>query len=223
VPAAPVQIPLWLDISAVVVAALGGGFVAARANFDLTGVFGLAIITGLGGGLLRDLLLNQLPVALKSPWYLVAATAAAAVAALLAHRAYERLFALVMLDAAALGLYGMSGANKALINGLGVWPALFIGLIAATGGGVLRDVLTAKPPSIFLRGELYATAALVGLIAYTVGYKAGFDDSLIAVVGAAVTFGVRIASWRFGWSLPGPVDAPGAVRGRLRSPDDPDR
>lgn len=220
---APVQIPLWLDLSAVVVAALSGALVASRAGFDLTGVFGLGIITGLGGGLLRDVLLNQLPVALKSPWYVVAAVGACAVVGLFSRHAAKAVSLLVVLDATTLGLYGVAGANKALVNDVGVWPALLVGMIAATGGGVLRDVLTAKPPSIFLQGELYATAALIGLVVYVVGFKAGVDDNVIAVVAVAVAFVVRILAWRFGWRMPLALDTPGRIRGLMREPDDPDR
>lgn len=213
---APVQIPLWIDISAVVVAALGGALVAARAEFDLTGVFGLGIITGLGGGLLRDILLNQMPVALKSPWYVVAAVSACAVVGLFSRHAARPVVVLVVLDAMALGLYGVSGANKALVNGVGVWPALLVGMIAANGGGVLRDVLTARPPTIFLRGELYATAALVGLVAYVIGFKAGIDDSLMAIAATAIAFALRVAAWRFGWKVPLAMDAPTRIRDLAR-------
>jgi len=226
VPAAPVQIPLWLDLSAVVVAALGGALVAARSKFDLSGIFGLALVTGLGGGLLRDLLLNQLPVAMKSPWYIIAAACAAAAVGLFgsqASQAPRSLVVLVVLDAAALGLYGISGANKALVNGLGVWPAVLIGLIAATGGGVLRDVLTAKPPSIFLRGELYATAALVGLVAYVCAYKLSGSTNLIAAAAATLTFLIRVLAWKLDLRLPGALAAADRVRGMTRSADDPDR
>lgn len=219
----PVQIPLWIDLSAVVVAALGGALVAVRAGFDLTGVFGLGIITGLGGGLLRDVLLNQLPVALKSPSYLIASLCACAAVSLFSGHLSKTLSLLVVLDAAALGLYGVSGANKALVNDVGVWPALLVGMIAATGGGVLRDVLTAKPPSIFLRGELYATAALLGLVVYVVGFKMGLDDTLIAIAATAVVFAVRVGAWRFGWRAPLAIDAPEKLRGLMREPDDPDR
>ena len=130
---------------------------------------------------------------------------------------------LVVLDAAALGLYGVSGANKAMVNGLGVWPALLIGLIAATGGGVLRDVLTSKPPSIFLKGELYATAALLGLVFYVVAFRIWGGDALLAAAAAFVTFAVRMLAWKLQWRLPGALGAADRIRGVSRSGDDPDR
>ena len=219
----PVQVPLWIDISAVVVAALGGSVVAVRAGFDLTGIFGLGILTGLGGGLIRDVLLNELPVAMRSPWYIVAAISAAATVSLLAKQVEKGLALLIILDAGALGLYGVTGTNKALANGLGVWPALLLGVIAGTGGGVLRDIMTSQKPAIFVKGgELYATACLGGLVSYIVAWKLGATGPEIATAAAALTFTIRMLSWRFQIHLPGAVDAPGRLRQRFApaTPDD---
>ncbi len=215
----PVQVPLWIDISAVVVAALGGSVVAVRAGFDLTGIFGLGILTGLGGGLIRDVLLNELPVAMRSPWYIVAAISAAAVVSLLAKQVEKGLALLIILDAAALGLYGVTGANKALANGLGVWPALLLGVIAGTGGGVLRDIMTSEKPAIFVKGgELYATACLGGLVSYIVAWKLGATGPEIATAAAGLTFAIRMLAWRFQIHLPGAVDAPSQIKQRFGSP-----
>ncbi|MEI6663229.1 MAG: TRIC cation channel family protein [Actinomycetes bacterium] len=217
----PVQTPIWLDMSAVVVAALGGSIVAVRARFDITGVIALGLISGLGGGLLRDVLLNQLPVALKSPWYIIAAFAAASVVAVTATQVQRFVALFILLDAAALGLYGITGANKALSNGLGVAPALLVGMIAAIGGGALRDVATAQPPSIFKRGgQLYATAALAGLIAYAIAWDAGLPTTESLIGSAAIIFVLRVAAWRRNWVLPGPIDAPSRLRVK-RDTDEP--
>jgi len=204
---APVQTPIWLDMSAVVVAALGGSLVAVRERFDLTGILGLGLITGLGGGLLRDLLLNQLPVALKSPWYIIAAVSVSAVVAVLASQVERLTGVLLVLDAAALGLYGVTGINKALANGLGIAPGILIGLIAAVGGGALRDVATARPPAVFLHGgPLYATASLAGLAGYAIGWSAGLPAMPIAIASAAITFALRLAAWRRNWILPRAIE-----------------
>ena len=214
----PVQVPLWIDISAVVVAALGGAVVAVRAGFDLTGIFGLGILTGLGGGLLRDVLLNELPVAMRSPWYIVSAVGAAAIVSLLAKQVEKGLVLLIVLDAGALGLYGVTGTNKALANGLGVWPALLLGVIAGTGGGVLRDIMTSQKPAIFVKGgELYATACLAGLVSYIVAWKLGANGAVVAASAAALTFAIRMLGWRFQIHLPGAVDAPSRIKEKLRT------
>ena len=157
----PVTVPLWLDLPAVVISALGGALVASRAGFDLSGVFGLGLLTGLGGGILRDLLLNQVPVALETPEYIIAAVLASALIAVSA-RSVDRFIALVIvLDAAALGLYGVTGINKTLAFGFDAWSAVLVGMVAALGGGVLRDIATAKSPEIFRKGARCLPACLV--------------------------------------------------------------
>jgi len=212
----PVQVPLWIDLSAVVVAAMGGAMVAVRSRFDLSGIVGLGILAGLGGGLIRDILLNELPVAMRYPWYIVAAVAASLLVALLSEQLDRRVSLMIIIDAGALGLYGVTGTNKALANGLGIWPALLLGLIAGTGGGVIRDVMTAKPPSIFVRGgELYATACLAGLLAYVIGWHLGMNETACAIIAASLTFTVRLLAWRFQWHLPGAVDAPTKLKERF--------
>ena len=210
-----VQIPIWLDLLAVVPSALAGALVAARAKFDLTGIFGVGLLSGIGGGILRDVLLNQMPVAFKSPWYIATALVCALVIALTARRIERYLWLVVFLDAAALGLYGVTGVNKGLINGLAVLPAIVLGLIAATGGGVLRDLTLSKQPEIFQRGQLYATAALAGVVTYAILFKLGVDEAVTALVAAFVTFAVRITAWRLNIRLPGAVDVPGVIAGRV--------
>ena len=211
----PVQTPLWLDLAAVTASALGGSLIAVRAKFDVTGVVALGILTGLGGGLLRDILLNQLPVALKNPWYIVAAVIASAAVAVLAHQMTRLAWLLLLFDAAALGLYGVTGANKALANGISPVPAILVGLIAGLGGGIISDLMTAKPPAIFQRGHLYATAAFVGLVLYVVAIKLGAPANETAVVAAIVIFGLRIAARSRDWKAPQPVDVPREIRRRL--------
>lgn len=214
-PPAPVQIPVWLDLLAVVPSALAGALVAARAKFDLAGIFGVGLLAGLGGGILRDVLLNQLPVAFKSPWYIVAALACSLAIALTARRVERYFWLVVVFEAAALGLYGVTGVNKGLINGLAVLPAIVLGLVAATGGGVLRDLTLARPPVIFQRGQLFATAALAGVVTYAVLFKLGLDETATALIAASVTFVVRIAAWRMDIRLPGAVDVPAVIADRV--------
>ena len=214
----PVTVPLWLDLPAVVVAALGGALVASRAGFDLSGVFGLGLLTGLGGGILRDLLLNDVPVALTSPEYIIAAIIAAAVIALIADLVDRAVVLLIVLDAAALGLYGVTGINKALALDFSAWSAVLVGMIAALGGGALRDVATARSPEIFRKGgQLYATAVLIGLIAYLITWWIFKDEISAAIVGVLVTFVVRVLAWRLNLILPGPRQVPGAAVPERRS------
>lgn len=195
--------------------ALAGALVAARAQFDLTGIFGVGLLSGIGGGILRDILLNQLPVAFKSPWYIATALLCALIIAVTARRIERYLWLVVFLEAAALGLYGVTGVNKGLINGLAVLPAIVLGLIAATGGGVLRDLTLSRQPEIFQQGQLFATAALAGVVTYAVLFKLGVDETATALIAAAVTFVVRITAWRMDIKLPRAVDVPGVIAGRV--------
>lgn len=214
----PVSVPLWLDLPAVVVAALGGALIASRAGFDLSGVFGLGLLTGLGGGILRDLLLNEVPVALTSPEYIIAAIIAAGVIALSADLVDRAVVLLILLDAAALGLYGVTGINKALALDFSAWSAVLVGMIAALGGGALRDVATARSPEIFRKGgQLYATAVLIGLIAYLITWWIFNDEISAAIVGVMVTFVVRVLAWRMDLILPGPRQVPGPAVSQRRS------
>jgi len=179
-----------------------------RAKFDISGVVALGILTGLGGGLLRDVLLNQLPVALKNPWYIVAAVVASALVAVLAHQVTRLAWLLLIFDAAALGLYGVTGANKALVNGISPVPAILVGLIAGLGGGVICDLMTAKPPAIFQRGYLYATAALIGLIFYVAAIRLGAPAAETAIVATIIIVSLRIIARLRDWKVPQPVDLP---------------
>lgn len=207
----PVTVPLWLDLPAVVISALGGALVASRAGFDLSGVFGLGLLTGLGGGILRDLLLNQVPVALETPEYIIAAVIASALISVGARSVGRFLSLVIILDAAALGLYGVTGINKTLAFGFDAWSAVLVGMVAALGGGVLRDLATAKSPEIFKKGgQLYATAVLIGLIGYLIAWWSFNDEVIAAVAGVGVTFVVRIAAWRMNLILPGPLQVPGS-------------
>ena len=210
----PVQTPLWLDLAAVTTSALGGSLVAVRAKFDVSGVVALGILTGLGGGLLRDILLNQLPVAIKNPWYIVAAVIASAGVAVLAHQMTKLAWLLLIFDAAALGLYGVTGANKALANGISPVPAILVGLIAGLGGGIICDLMTTKPPAIFQRGHLYATAAFAGLVLYVAAIKLGAPADETAIGAVLVIFGLRIVARSRDWVVPQPVDVPIEIRKR---------
>ncbi|MCX6386847.1 MAG: TRIC cation channel family protein [Solirubrobacterales bacterium] len=212
---APVLVPLWLDLAAVITSALGGSLVAVRAKFDVTGLAALGILTGLGGGIMRDVLLNQTPVAIQSPWYILAAVGASATVAVLAHQTQKFVWLLLVFDAAALGLYGVTGANKALANGVGPIPALLVGLIAGLGGGVLCDLMTAKPPAIFQRGHLYATAAFFGIAAYVIAVRLGAPPDTSAVFAAMVVFGLRMAARSRDWKAPQPVDFARQIKGRI--------
>jgi uncharacterized membrane protein YeiH len=182
-------------------ALFASGFRGQR-RLDFLGVAIIGIMVGMGGGLIRDLLLNVLPASLQSNWYLLTATGAALVGMLLAG-VFQRLnAAIIALDAVVIGLFGAFGTSKALSIGLPVVPAVFVGVCAAVGGGVLRDILVGLPVAIMHVGSLYAVAAGGGCVVLTVLHELGATPLVAAIAGVSVTTVVRLLAVIFDLSLP---------------------
>jgi uncharacterized membrane protein YeiH len=198
-------IPLWADLLAVGVGSVQGAMFAAQfrdRRLDLLGIAIIGTATGMGGGLFRDLLLNQVPVALQQNWYLLV-TVGAALLGMLLERLFQRLGRVItVLDALTIGLFGAIGTTKALTLGIPAIPAVFVGVLSAVGGSILRDLLLTMPIALMHVGSLYAIAAvagagtLVGLVAL------GVPVFVAAIVCVGVTFGVRVLAVLFNWSLP---------------------
>jgi uncharacterized membrane protein YeiH len=198
-------IPLWADLLAVGIGALQGALFAAQfrdRRLDWLGVAIIGIVVGFGGGLLRDVLLS-LPLApLQSNWYVITATAAALLGMLL-ERVFSRLSGFITaLDALTIGLFGAIGTTKALAFGLPAVAAIFVGVLAAVGGSILRDLLLNLPIALMHVGSLYAVAAAAGSTAIAIMLALDVPVFIAATIGVALTFIVRIASVLFGWRLP---------------------
>jgi uncharacterized membrane protein YeiH len=198
-------IPLWADLLAIGIGALQGAMFAAQfrdRRLDLLGVAIIGIATGFGGGLIRDVLLAQVPAALSNNWYLVVATGAALLGMLL-ERVFRRLHHLITaLDALTIGLFGAIGTTKALAAGLPVVPSVFVGALTAVGGSILRDMLLQLPIALMHVGSLYAVAAILGCTTLVILVGLGVPVLLAAAVCTAITFGVRVLAVLFNWSLP---------------------
>ena len=222
--AALFTIPLWLDLTAVAIGAIQGAMFSARLTerrIDLLGIALIGILVGLGGGLLRDVLLNQLPAAMSSNWYLPVATAAALIGMLL-ERIFSRLANLItVLDALTLGLFAAIGSTAALAAGLPEVPAVFLGAITAVGGSILRDLLLGVPIALMHVGSLYAVAAIAGSATIVVLASLGTGITIAAVSGVVVTFVVRVLAVLFGWSLPEqrPLRGMPRIRRKRAEPD----
>ena len=198
-------IPLWADLLAVGIGSLQGALFAAQfrdKRLDWLGVAIIGIATGFGGGLARDILLSEPLAPLQSNWYLIVATGAAFIG-MLAERLFRHLQHVITgLDALTLGLFGAIGTTKAQSLGMPPVPAIFVGVIAAVGGSILRDLLLAVPIAIMQVGSLYAVAAFAGA-AVLVALQALSVDVLVAALACVVvTFGVRVLAVLFNWSLP---------------------
>jgi uncharacterized membrane protein YeiH len=194
---------LGFDLAATFVFGLEGASSAVDANLDLLGVLVLGFVTALGGGIIRDLILGDVPpAAFQFQRYILAATLGALLAFVIFEPiAHAPTWILITLDAAGLSLFAVSGASKALMFGTNALTAVLLGGITATGGGVIRDVLLNKVPAI-LRVDVYASAALVGAAVMTIGVRRGQPRGRMMFIGGLLCFVLRmLAAWQH-WGLP---------------------
>ena len=192
-----------IDWFGTAVFAVTGALVASRKRMDIFGFILLGCVTGMGGGILRDVMLGALPVFwVREPVYLAICVAVSAATFFLAHIPESRYRVLLWLDAAGLALFCVVGADRALVAGARPSIAVAMGVVTATFGGVIRDVL-AHAPSVLLRHELYVTPALVAAAAFVAAQMAGAPDVVAAGLGFAIGFGLRAGAILRGWSLPG--------------------
>ncbi len=213
-----VQPPLAIDLTAVFLAGLTGAVFAVQRGFAISGVFAIAIVTGLGGGILRDVMLSTVPVALTNPRYLPTVFAAAAVGFFFASLVHRWRLMLDILDPIWMGLFAVIGAQMAIDSSQTAFAAILIGCVTAFGGGVLRDLLAGDTPQLVLPGPINYFAAIIGSVLYVAlvswfAVPAGWAE----VATIAVVFGLRMLALRFGLRAPEPVDLPHALvkRGRV--------
>ena len=198
----PFQLPLIVDLGAVVLLSATGAIEGMRKRYDLVGVAVLALVTGLGGGLLRDGIFLQSgpPAALQDARYLAAVLVGATVGVLFARGFHRLKLVVAIVDALGLGLYAVYGAQKAMLAGLPLLAATLVGTVNAVGGGLMRDVLVREEPFLFKPGGFYALAAVAGATTFVLlDGLAGRVTNLAAAAGVAVTLGLRFGSIRLGW------------------------
>jgi uncharacterized membrane protein YeiH len=191
-----------LDWFGIAIFAVTGALVASRKRMDIVGFVLLGAATGIGGGSLRDMMLGQLPVFwVKDQVALVICIVVSAATFFLAHIPESRYRALLWCDAAGLSLFCVVGADRALEAGAGYFIAVAMGVMTATFGGVIRDILGGESPLI-LRKEIYVTAALAGAAAYVGLVALGVSDAIATGAGFALCFAIRALALHYGWSLP---------------------
>jgi uncharacterized membrane protein YeiH len=196
---------LILNLVGTFVFGLSGGMAGVRAQLDLFGAVVLAVVVGIAGGTIRDLLIG-IPPATFRDWRYLAVAGAAGLVTSLAHPAIDRLKRPIdALDAAGLALFCVTGAATALAHRLGVVDSVILGAVTGIGGGMLRDVLVREVPTV-LRGGLYAIPALVGAGIVVVAYHAGDHTIVFPILGALICFLMRMAGLRYGLGLPGAAD-----------------
>jgi uncharacterized membrane protein YeiH len=198
----PETILRLLDMVGTCAFALSGATLAVRARMDLFGVLVLAIVTAVSGGVLRDVLIGDVPPAAIADWQPVALAVASGVVCFLRPGLVERMrHPVQFFDAAGLGVFAVAGAQKALEYGLNAPMAAVLGMVTGIGGGMLRDVLMARVP-VVLQAEIYALAALVGALVVVLGAQLGVPPAVAAPVGAGLCLFLRIMAIYRGWRLP---------------------
>jgi uncharacterized membrane protein YeiH len=193
---------LTLELSGIFVFAISGALVAVRKQLDVFGVVVLAGTTGLGGGFLRDVLIDATPPKALADWRYLLVPVVAGLITFVFHPALGRLERVVnIFDAAGLGLFCVTGALKALEYGLGPVPAALMGMVTGVGGGMARDLLAGRVPVIF-SSELYATPALAGAAWAVFAHEQGWVLGVVALPGLAICFGWRVLAILRNWRAP---------------------
>jgi uncharacterized membrane protein YeiH len=190
-----------IDYLGVAVFAASGALAAARKNLDVLGLVIIATVTAIGGGTLRDVLLDRVVFWIAHPAHLYVIVFAALVTVLWTRRFHPPQRALAVLDALGLAFFTISGAQIA--EGLehkGV-VVVVMGTLTGVAGGVMRDVLTGEIPLIFRKGQIYGTAAIVGAVVYLV-LQGPFSRELAAAVAMACVAVIRLAAIVWNWTLP---------------------
>lgn len=205
----PISLFTLIDFLGVFVAAIGGALEAARNEFfdyDIIGVTGLALVAALGGGITRDVILQQgPPLAFVDVRYLLTALVGAGIVLVFVWGHAERQPGpwtqklLLFIDAAAIGLFAVAGATRAIHAGLTLLPALILGVITAVGGGALRDVLSGRTPRVFVYGQPYAIASILAGVVFLSANAYGFPVTTATALGSFTGFAVRILALRYGW------------------------
>lgn len=203
---------LAFDLGGTFVFALSGASAGVNRRLDFFGVLVLSFVAGNFGGVTRDLLIGAVPPAAIANWWFLAASLLAGTITFLWHPWISRLNnPVLMFDAVGLAFFSVAGAQKALAFGLHPIMAALLGMVTGIGGGMIRDVLTARIP-IVLRADLYALAALAAASVVVIGTELHLPPGVSTIVGAALCIGLRYMAIWHGWRLPAANIRPGGTR-----------
>ena len=207
----------FVDVLAAVVFAASGSLVASRKGLDVVAFMWLAVITGVGGGTVRDLILDVPVFWVQDPVYVSACLVTAVVMHFVAPLVASRYATLLWFDAFGLALVTVAGTVKAMDVGAPPLVAIAMGVVTGSLGGIIRDLL-GHVPSVLLRHEIYVTASVLGACTYVLVDALGSGRAASMTAGFVVTFTVRGLAIAFGWSLP--VFRQSAARGSANSSDE---
>ena len=195
-----------IEILGIIVFALTGFYAARKKGMDLIGVYSLGMVTALGGGSLRDIILNRHPLFWVEHYaYAVLLLALAVVSSLVSQEFFERrsmVHVVLALDALGLGSFSASGASVADQLGCVPFVSALLGVITGVFGGVMRDIICNEIPYVFQRTELYATCAFAGSWTYLLAVHSGGSDITAVIACIGVTFILRMLAVRYTIRLP---------------------
>lgn len=193
---------LLFDLAGTFFFAVSGCLLAARRGFDIVGSLLLGSVTGLGGGVVRDLILGVRPAAFTHPVHLLSPFAAALLVYFLKPGVERFPRALLTFDAGGLALFCTTGTAAALTAGMNPVSAALLGVTTGVGGGLLRDVVANRDPQLFNPADIYAVPAMLGAALTSVLWSLGLFTPLTQLLVALLVFAFRVASLRFKWHVP---------------------
>jgi uncharacterized membrane protein YeiH len=192
----------WIDLAGVAVFAVSGTLMAYKKNMDGFGVVVLASVTAIGGGTLRDMILDLPVFWVQDPSFFYAITLAAFITIIwLRTKDTFPLRYLFFADAIGLAFFSVMGLQKALVYGASPIVAIALGTMTGVFGGLIRDVICREIPLV-LKGELYATACIVGGASYLIAFECGVAKITCMAIGFSVTLAFRLSAMKWHWRLP---------------------
>jgi uncharacterized membrane protein YeiH len=200
-PPAVFQLPDWFHLAAVFFAGSAGAVAAIRRGYDVIGVAFLSLVSGLGGALIRDVILQRgAPVSFLDGRYVLTVAMACLVSYACGHRWTRLAPVLSVPDALGLAAYSVIGAQMSVQTGLSLPASVVVGTVNAVGGGLIRDILVREEPLMFRPGHFYALAAAAGSTTFVLLYrKAGYGGGFSGAVAVGLAFSLRVLAVRYDW------------------------
>lgn len=191
-----------LDLVGTFAFAISGALLAVQKKMDIFGVLVLAFVTAVAGGIVRDLVIGATPPEAFRSWHMLALAAVAGALCFFGAPLFERFsYPVQLFDAAGLGIFAVSGTQKALQFGIDPVMAGALGVVSGIGGGIVRDVLAARLPSV-LHTQIYAVAAMAAAAVVLVAHTFGVQITVVTFPAVALCFFLRVMAIYRGWSLP---------------------
>lgn len=190
-----------LDLLGTFAFALSGALMAIKKDMDLFGIFVLALVTAIGGGTTRDILLGNTPVFFVNEPVYIYISVAASLSAFFFYNLFFRVTSVIlMVDAVGLGTFVCIGVSKALEANISLAGAVLLGLITSVMGGIIRDLLSKEMPAVLTR-DFYAITCILGGIVYVILYQLGISQNLIVLVTTALIISLRLLALKYKWNF----------------------